>query len=351
MSTSSPSRPGAGSTDPHAADRLVWVDVARGICIMLVVLLHTHGTLTRVGLDLSAVDRISVPLSTVRMPAFFLVSGLFARRALTRPWRDFWVLRPAFFGYLYLLWSLIFLVGFVTVAMVGSASVAATARSRIGEFLFLDGELWYLAALAVYFLVARLSRAIPPAVQMAVAAVLWQLVAVGVVPVFSWGTEHLLSLYVFFLAGLFGRSIIMTWAERINPIGAAVLVITWTAGAVAVEQLDPDGRLRGAVLPLVGVPMLLALAVLAARNDRWLRVFRPGVQRLGEATLPIYVLHPLALVGVGAAVTLVGRPVAAPLWAAVPVALAVAVAVALGCLVAARALRPLPWLFALPRGR
>lgn len=61
--------------DPIRSDagepRLIWVDVGRGLCILAVVAVHAQSALTRVGLDMSALDAVSVPLASARMPTFF----------------------------------------------------------------------------------------------------------------------------------------------------------------------------------------------------------------------------------------------------------------------------------------
>lgn len=327
------------------SERVRWIDNARGICILLVVLLHTQGALTHVGIDLSNLGPVTVALSTVRMPAFFLVSGLLAGSVIGRPRREFLSRRPVLFGYLYVVWSTIFIATFVAIAAVGSAGVVGTAATRFREFLLLDGQLWYLAALVVYFVLARLTRTVPPWTQLSVAALLWQLVSFGIIPTWSWGVEHLISLYVFFLAGLYGRAMVLRWADRVRPAPVVVLVVTWGAGLAVADSVDPDGRLRSSVFPLLGVPILIGLAVLVGRC----RPLSSGLQRVGATTLSIYVLHPVILAGFGAAVTVTGiRTVDLPMGPALVVGLVAASAVVAACLVVARLLRPMPWLFALP---
>ncbi len=49
---------------PEQTDRIEWIDLAKGICIILVVMLHAR------------VD-IGFSLSHFRMPLYFVLSGLF----------------------------------------------------------------------------------------------------------------------------------------------------------------------------------------------------------------------------------------------------------------------------------
>jgi threonine dehydratase len=90
-----------------------WADVAKGLCIVLVVLWHvTRKDYLQLPLDPSlpvagAWGRFSEVLLPVRMPLFFLISGLFAARQLDRPWPRVWSDRVAPLLYLFVLWTLV----------------------------------------------------------------------------------------------------------------------------------------------------------------------------------------------------------------------------------------------------
>src|SRR5262245_4164499 len=73
--------------------RMVWPDVAKGVCILLVVLWHTvnkHYLQVdwRIGGPVPALwGFVGDQLMTLRMPLFFTISGMFAVSAFHRPWR------------------------------------------------------------------------------------------------------------------------------------------------------------------------------------------------------------------------------------------------------------------------
>ena len=74
---------------PEEAARLAWVDVAKGLCIILVVMMHsTLGTGEAMGGEgfLHTVVAFAKPF---RIPDFFLLSGLFLGRVIDRDWRLF----------------------------------------------------------------------------------------------------------------------------------------------------------------------------------------------------------------------------------------------------------------------
>src|SRR5882672_9967259 len=88
-----------------AADgRVGWVDYAKGICIVMVVMMHST-----LGMEL-AVNREGFMHSVVefarpfRMPDFFLISGLFLGRVIDRDWRDYIDKKVVHFAYFYVLW-------------------------------------------------------------------------------------------------------------------------------------------------------------------------------------------------------------------------------------------------------
>ena len=70
----------------NAANRLDWVDAAKGLSIILVVMMHSaYG----VGEDLNGTGVLHYIIgwaTPFRMPEFFLISGLFLGAVIARPW-------------------------------------------------------------------------------------------------------------------------------------------------------------------------------------------------------------------------------------------------------------------------
>ena len=90
--------------------RLDWVDCCKGICIILVVMMHsTLGVEKALGETtwLSAFIAWAKPF---RMPDFFLISGLFLSRRIAQPWPTYIDRKVVHFAYFYLLWMTIQLI-------------------------------------------------------------------------------------------------------------------------------------------------------------------------------------------------------------------------------------------------
>ncbi|OLT01017.1 hypothetical protein BJF90_06940 [Pseudonocardia sp. CNS-004] len=95
--------------------RLEWVDAAKGMSILLVVAHHAVWFLQHSGQAPAAVVMANEALASLRMPLFFLASGLLAAGPLAAPWRVVLHKRVAFFLYLYAIWTIIRFTFFATV--------------------------------------------------------------------------------------------------------------------------------------------------------------------------------------------------------------------------------------------
>src|SRR6201995_383606 len=85
-------------------DRVAWVDYAKGLCIILVVMFHTVGHYQEaVGATgwMQAIIDFSKPF---RMPDFFMISGLFLSRTIDAPLTKYLDKKVVHFLYFYLLW-------------------------------------------------------------------------------------------------------------------------------------------------------------------------------------------------------------------------------------------------------
>src|SRR6218665_2161388 len=141
--------------------RTQWVDYAKGISIILVVMMHstlsTEEALHHVGWMHEAVA-FAKPFP---IPAFFMVAGLFAARSISADWRSFFDRKILHFAYFYVLWLTIQFV-FRTPGYIAEGGVAAAVHHYLLAFIDPFGTLWFIYMLPVFFLVTRLTRNVPP---------------------------------------------------------------------------------------------------------------------------------------------------------------------------------------------
>jgi uncharacterized membrane protein YcfT len=133
--------------------RLDWVDTAKGISILLVVMMHSaYGVGEETG-SAGVLHWIIGWATPFRMPEFFLISGLFLALVIGRDWQRFADRRVVHYLYFYALWAVIqivFKVGLGT----GDPLMALTdiAWAVIEPF----GVLWFIYMLAVYSAATKL---------------------------------------------------------------------------------------------------------------------------------------------------------------------------------------------------
>jgi uncharacterized membrane protein YcfT len=266
---------------------LLWADTAKGACIVLVVLWHVtrkdylelpwHVGVPVVG----AWGELSVLLLPVRMPLFFVISGLFAARQLDRPWRQVLTGRVAPLLYVFVLWTVVH--SAVLQATPGfDTAVANGPLDLLVQLTITPGNLWYLLALASYVVVARGTRAHPHLTL--AGALLLSAVASTLAPSLPGNRYGLLANLVFFLLG--------TRLTHLRVPGQRWL-LTLTAGfvvAAALWQLQVLGNSWFGFRPVLGLIGLSAGATASMGLARLPRV-GPVLAALGRQTLPIYVLH------------------------------------------------------------
>lgn len=267
-----------------AAVRETWVDAAKGIAIIFVVLYHSVIFMADIGLG-----SIWVPLSglldSFRMPLFFFTAGLFAAKALQLTFGSLFRHRVLRLLWLYVLWSLIYVVvfQFVPIAHEGGPT-------WLGFLLILiwpNASTWFIYALALFFMLTWLLRPLPVWVQFIPALALTLAFGTRLVSSGSEPLDKMAIYYVFFLAAVHFGSVARRLAPTVRVWHCLVLAVVYGAIAsvivlTAIERV-PGVRLLASVIAIaLGVSIAVLLDQSAA--FRWLH-------RLGSHTLPIYLLH------------------------------------------------------------
>lgn len=283
--------PAAASTGP-TKPRAEWADVAKGVCILLVVLWHV---IMKMYLTIDWHLPVPLPglwgafgdmLLPLRMPVFFTISGMFAAAAVQRSWSTTARSRIARFYYLYLVW---FTVHTLVLSLVPDFDTLAahSALDVLEQLTITPTNLWYLVALALYFVVAKVTRRLPtwavlvPALALSVIASADLLAAPG-------NRGQLYQNLFFFLAGLRFRPLIERWAKAATLprflVGAA-LYVGIMVGMQVLNAQDVYG-----VWPAVCVVAVVVGVAGAVQLERR-RSVGALLARLGRKTLPIYVMH------------------------------------------------------------
>jgi uncharacterized membrane protein YcfT len=255
----------------RTVSRVDWVDAAKGLCIILVVMVHAT-----IGVEIAMGERgfmhaVVAFARPFRMPDFFLISGLFLALTIGRPWRRYVDRKVVHFLYFYLLWLTIQF-AFKAPEMAAEAGGWTAPLSGWLRALWQPfGTLWFIYLLPVFFLFTRLVRGLPVWFVLAWAAVLEAL------PVHTGSVifDEFAQRYVFFFAGyalaphVFAFAAAVARRQSLALAGLAafgvvngLLVFTPAPEALAflIQGETGDTGATGGLSELPGVSLALGLA-------------------------------------------------------------------------------------------
>ncbi|MBU1174309.1 MAG: acyltransferase family protein [Alphaproteobacteria bacterium] len=282
------------------ARHIGWVDSAKGMSILMVVLLYA---VYSVGEDMGQAGLLHYAvgfMSPFRMPDFFAVSGLFLSRTLAKGDTHFFDRRVFHYVYFYLLWLVIHIVLKVALAEGDPAGALSQALWALVEPY---GVLWFLYVLALVNLAVwafdRLK--VPHWLGLAGAAAL----QIAPVETGAYAIDQFSAYFVYFYAGYALAPLIFRLVElgqRHRGLAVAGLLAWAYMNAIAVflptHTLLPAGVEMGlAALPglglvygLLGLMALFTLAGLVAEHPAfaWLRW-------IGGHSLMLYVAFALPM--------------------------------------------------------
>lgn len=266
--------------------RLPWPDVAKGVCILLVVLHHVTGkhyaTVVPSGLA-PAEDAwlwMTGALKPIRMPLFFAVSGFFAASAVARPWPEVRrrIVNPY---YLYVVWLVVF-AGIYSVERTLPANRTDGLADFLTELVWAATSMWFLFALAVYFALAKALRGLPAPLVLAAAAAL--ATSTSWLPLDETNRVAVLAHFGYFAFGAYYPHLFRRLAGLRLPLLGLLAAYAGLSGVL--ELVGAPRSVTLLLLSLIGVPMGVTISVrLSGRAPA-----RP-LAWLGRRTLPVYVLH------------------------------------------------------------
>jgi uncharacterized membrane protein YcfT len=264
-----------------ASNRLEWVDYAKGLCIIMVVMMHsTLGVQNHAGSQgfMNAVIEFAKPF---RMPDFFLISGLFLARVIDRDWRTYIDRKVVHFAYFYVLWVTI---QFAVKTPMLAAEHGWSNIAGLYLFSFIEpfGTLWFIYMLPIFFVVTKLTQRLP-------AGAIWgAAVALEMAHIQTGWTviDEFAARFVYFYAGYLFAGFIFDFARGVhNNAGVALAGLTvwalvngWaTVTGVAAQPVV------SIVFGLAGCAAVVAVSALLAKM-RWI----DAIRFCGEHSLVVY---------------------------------------------------------------
>jgi fucose 4-O-acetylase-like acetyltransferase len=287
---------GQSREDPRrneANPRLEWVDAARGIGIVLVVLGHTIGGLENAAMVSSSGGWKSLGrfIYAFHMPLFFFLSGLFAERSARASLPRFLDSKLRTVAWPYLVWSI---VQTLMQIAVGSLSNARANWRTLASILYLPTmQFWFLYALFwIQLLVATLVR-VGVSLRFVFGVSVLLYATSQWIPVGSWEPlERVTQNLLYFAAGALVAGSVREALARIAPRTALFAGGLGWIGVVASVRLDLD--VSAWARPLVaGIGLAGAILLGRALGPR----IAPPIRYLGRISLQIYVAHTIASAG------------------------------------------------------
>ncbi|AKK11486.1 acyltransferase family protein [Corynebacterium uterequi] len=290
--------------------RLPWPDVAKGLSILGVIVLHV--TLEVPGGMDTPLAVANAALDPIRMPLFFLISGFFAPKIFHFTFRELFLKRLWFLLVPYLIWVPIeqYLKGVERGLILGEPMpvfVTYVRNMAIGVNMA-----WFLYALVTFNIALWLTRRLPPLVAMAMSFT--PILALSLHQEYHMVGKAILYLPLFFM-GAHLKPVIATYTQRcLEPLFLTATVALYGLGLVAVmvwRHLIASGPIvipwYGPGMETMGVPEIELLVRLSAHLLMIgagltgavllskVPVVSPLLQAIGRHTLPLYLGHPIAL--------------------------------------------------------
>lgn len=278
------------------AGRLPWIDYARGIAIILVVYRHAVTGFINAGIP---VDRyvflVQEALYNIRMPMFFVISGLFVGRSLQkRGVKELIFNKFSTIMYPYLVWA------FIQVSIQIVLSRFTNSDRTPADYLLIlyaprsVDQFWFLYALFNTALLYVAFRFLRPALHLPL-AILLHFVAdawfhdIGLV-------RDALYFYLFFYIGhlLAGHIDTERVKQQLSSTRNALLALPFfVAGQWLWLQNDQMPALMALPIILIGTMFIVQMAFILQRNGR-LKLLRA----IGFHSMYIYMMHVLVVAGI-----------------------------------------------------
>src|ERR1700743_1434720 len=156
---------------PASEARVDWVDYAKGICIVMVVMMHSVLGVEAAAGQTGFMHLVVMFAKPFRMPDFFLISGLFLPVVIDRDWRTYLDRKVVHFAYFYVLWVTIQF-GFKAPAFAAESNWPHVGYLYLESFIEPFGTLWFIYLLPIFFVVIKATRRMPAPLIWLVAAAL-----------------------------------------------------------------------------------------------------------------------------------------------------------------------------------
>jgi uncharacterized membrane protein YcfT len=253
----------ANGTSAGTGERIDWVDYAKGICIVMVVMMHSVLGVEAAAGQTGFMHAVVAFAKPFRMPDFFLISGLFLGVVIDRDWRTFLDRKVVHFAYFYLLWVTIQF-GFKAPAFAAESSWQHAGYLYLESFIEPFGTLWFIYLLPIFFVAIKATRKVPAPLILGIACVLEAMHIVT-----GWTViDEFCARFVYIYSGyLFANYVFaLSNGARARPWAAIAGLSAWAlVNAGLVASGVSEWPVISLALGLAGACAIIAIGTLLAR--------------------------------------------------------------------------------------
>jgi uncharacterized membrane protein YcfT len=262
--------------------RVDWVDYAKGICIILVVMMHSTLGVEKAAATITPLHNFIDWARPFRMPDFFMISGLFLASRIAKEWRSYFDSKVLHFAYFYVLWMTIQFI-FRDFTILRNERPQTIFFSYVQGFYEPYGTLWFIYLLAVFFVITKLLHHVPAFLVFAVAAML------EIAPIETGSTiiDEFASRYVYFFAGFWLAKYVFNFSAfvaRRSPAEISVGLLVWAYfNFMMVHEGLSQLPVLGLGLGFVGAAAVVSTGVLLSKFK-----MAQAIGFLGQNSIVIY---------------------------------------------------------------
>lgn len=270
-------------------ERVAWVDLAKGLCIIMVVMMHSTLGVEKAAGETGWLGLVVEFARPFRMPDFFLISGLFLAARIEAPWRLYLDRKVLHFAYFYILW-LTLQFALKAPGLAAELGWSGALETYFTAFVQPFGTLWFIYHLAVFFVVTRALKSVP-----------WPIVWIGaallqIAPIHTGSVliDEFASRYVFFYSGYIFASRIFGFARWMDAnLGAGLALLAGWAliNGLLVFSGYGDWPVVSLALGFAGACGIVAISAAFARLGSRAGLGRAtyaGLKWLGAHTIVVY---------------------------------------------------------------